>query len=374
MLAALYVLENAQALGVGGHIGYYLLYAVKNAMWLMLGLVILAFPSARPAGLIRLKGTVTLLSLIFAILYLLSYIALGIFTAFAKNTFSLTPAGMALNLGSAAAVLVGGELCRAFLIGNLSGRKPYGAIIGIGLLFGVIGIPLGSAVHLGGSLEALDFLADVFFKQVILSLSASCLAYLAGPLPAIVYLGVIEAFGYLSPYIPGPGLIPRLLFNVFVPLISVFFIMKIYAKEAFEYDERAQKDGITPGWIATAAASVLIVWFAVGIFPIFPSVILTGSMEPGIMPGDIVIVEKSDCDGVAVGDVIMFNNGNGMNITHRVIEKSDADGEVLFRTKGDNNSSPDNGYVNASQLRGRVIAVVPDIGYPTLVLREMLSQ
>jgi signal peptidase len=374
VLAVLYLLENAQTLGISGSLGYYFLYAAKNTAWLVLGAVILTFPAAGAAGLIRLRGTVALLALIFAILYLLLDIALGIFTAFAGNTYSLTPGGIALNLISAAAVLTGGELCRAFLIGHLSGRKPYRAIIGIGLLFAAIEIPLGTVLNPGGRLETLDFLSDVFFKQAILSISASCLAYLAGPLPPIVYLGVIRAFGYLSPYVPAPGLIPRLLFNVFVPLVSVLFILKTYAREAAEYDKREQKDGITPGWIATVAASVLIVWFAVGIFPIFPSVILTGSMEPGIMPGDIVIVEKSGCGSVAVGDVIMFSNGEGMNITHRVIEKTEADGEVLFRTKGDNNAGADAGYVSASQLRGRVIAVVPVLGYPALMLRRVLSK
>ena len=47
-------------------------------------------------------------------------------------------------------------------------------------------------------------------------------------------------------------------------------------------------------------------WFCIGVFSIYPTVILTGSMEPGIMPGDAVIIkrvaEEDDIYKLAVGD------------------------------------------------------------------------
>ena len=46
--------------------------------------------------------------------------------------------------------------------------------------------------------------------------------------------------------------------------------------------------------ILTGVTGVLIIWFAVGLFPIYPSVIITGSMEPLIKPGDIVLLKKTD--------------------------------------------------------------------------------
>lgn len=373
MLTVLFLLENAQVFGINGYIGYYPLYALKNAGWAALGVFILVLPRARFAGLIRLRGTVTTLALIFAFLYLLCSIAIGIFTEFARNTYSLNASGVALNLTGLAAVLFGGEFCRAFMIGNTPDRKKIWAVIGTGLLFALFYIPLGRALALSERLKVLDFISGTVLPEIALSIAASCLACLAGPVPAILYLGVIRAFGFLCPYIPNPERIPGLLFDVCVPLLSIWMISRMYTREAAEYDKRQEKDGITAGWLTTCVLSVLIVWFAVGIFPIYPSVILTGSMEPGIMPGDVVIVRKVGYEDVAVGDIIMYNNGEGTFITHRIIEKTDESGETLLVTKGDNNSGPDPGFVNASQLKGRVIYVVPDAGYATLLLRGLLN-
>jgi signal peptidase len=191
----------------------------------------------------------------------------------------------------------------------------------------------------------------------------------------MIYLGVIRAFGYLSPYLPSPELIPRMLFFVFVPLVSVYIIMNMYSREAAVYERGRQRDDITPGWVMTSVLSILIVWFTVGVFPIFPSVILTGSMEPGIMPGDIVLVEKTGTRKVEVGDIVMFHSGEegeGIYITHRVIEKTSETGETLYKTKGDNNSVADHGTVNTGQIKGKVIAVVPYVGKLTLFLRGLL--
>jgi signal peptidase len=369
MLAVLLILENLQLFKID--IGYNLLYFTKILLWTALGIVVYKFPSPGYAGLIRLKDTVITLALIFSFLHLVCYLALGLFTSFGKNMYSLSPAGIASNLFAMAAVLFGGEMCRAFLIGGLSGKKPYLSVIGFGVIFALFNISFSKIGGIEENLDALDFVAETLLPQLALSIAASCLAYLSGPVPAIVYLGIIRTFGYLSPYIPNPETIPKMLFNVFVPLVSVFFIMKIYLKEASEYDRSHRNEDITPGWVATCALSVIIIWFTVGVFPIYPSVILTGSMEPGIMPGDIVLVEKAEIDEVDIGDVIMFNNGDGIYITHRIIEKSDETGETLLTTKGDNNPVADTGVVNSTQVKGKVIGVVPYIGKVTLYLRGM---
>ena len=65
-------------------------------------------------------------------------------------------------------------------------------------------------------------------------------------------------------------------------------------------------------------------------------------------------VAKASTD-VKVGDVISFFDpaGNGTSIvTHRVIEIVEEDGEILFRTRGDNNNTEDKELVPAENLVG----------------------
>ena len=87
-----------------------------------------------------------------------------------------------------------------------------------------------------------------------------------------------------------------------------------------------------------------------------PLIVLTGSMEPQIMEGDLIIVKQIDGADVSVGDVIAFfdPDGNGTSIlTHRVVEVLEEDGVRSFRTMGDaNNGAADRLPVSETKLVG----------------------
>ena len=84
-----------------------------------------------------------------------------------------------------------------------------------------------------------------------------------------------------------------------------------------------------------------------------PLIVLTDSMYPVIESGDLIICQTTDAETIEVGDVISFFDpaGNGTTIvTHRVIEVLEKDGELAWRTKGDNNNAEDRLTVSASKL------------------------
>ena len=89
-----------------------------------------------------------------------------------------------------------------------------------------------------------------------------------------------------------------------------------------------------------------------------PLIVLTGSMDPTIKAGDLIVTKKVDAKDVKVDDVISFFDpeGNGSSIvTHRVIgiEIDETSGEIFFRTQGDNNDIADMTPVPAENLVGR---------------------
>lgn len=92
-------------------------------------------------------------------------------------------------------------------------------------------------------------------------------------------------------------------------------------------------------------------------------VVLSGSMEPSISPGDAVIVEDVPASAVERGDVITFSTGEAVPTTHRVVEVVERGDERAFRTKGDANEEPDPGVVRAEDVRGELLFVIPLIGY-----------
>lgn len=99
-------------------------------------------------------------------------------------------------------------------------------------------------------------------------------------------------------------------------------------------------------------------------------VVLSGSMEPAMSPGDAIVVEDVSPGQVAEGDVITFSReSEARPTTHRVVGVLNEGEGTLFVTKGDANEEADQNHVQPSQLEGRVMSVggylfvIPYIGY-----------
>lgn len=93
-------------------------------------------------------------------------------------------------------------------------------------------------------------------------------------------------------------------------------------------------------------------------------IVLTGSMEPTIKPGDIVLLAPTPRTQPKLGDVAAYTarrfSGESVGIfTHRIIGGNPVDGWIM---KGDNNPSPDVQKPKAEDINGVVFFVIPWIG------------
>ncbi len=82
-----------------------------------------------------------------------------------------------------------------------------------------------------------------------------------------------------------------------------------------------------------------------------PFIVLSGSMETEIYPGDIVVVKNVNTDTLKVNDIIAYKNDNVV-ITHRIVSINYEEGETRYITKGDNNNVKDVHYVLPNQVEG----------------------
>ncbi len=120
-------------------------------------------------------------------------------------------------------------------------------------------------------------------------------------------------------------------------------------------------------WITTALliASTVLCFFAVtrvalkkdvSIFGYRLFYVVSGSMEPEIPVGSLLIVGESD--EYRVGDVITFVSTDqtikGYPNTHRIIDIKEKNGELLYITKGDANAIQDTDPVLAKDIIGKV--------------------
>ena len=58
-----------------------------------------------------------------------------------------------------------------------------------------------------------------------------------------------------------------------------------------------------------------------------PFIVLSGSMETQISPGDAVIVKETGAENLKKGDIIAFKDGDVV-ITHRISEKFEENGQI----------------------------------------------
>lgn len=98
--------------------------------------------------------------------------------------------------------------------------------------------------------------------------------------------------------------------------------------------------------------------------------VLTQSMEPGLPPGTLVVIRPRPVDDIRVGDVITYQirSGEAAVVSHRVVSKTYADGELTFITKGDNNDAVDPEPVKSVQVRGTLWYSLPLLGWVNNVL------
>lgn len=92
-----------------------------------------------------------------------------------------------------------------------------------------------------------------------------------------------------------------------------------------------------------------------------PMIVVSGSMEPTIPTGSLVISNPNyEYEDVKIGDIVIFENSS-MDVIHRVVEKADDNSGYI--TKGDNNDIIDGVTVTENTLKGSLLFSIPYVGY-----------
>jgi len=94
-------------------------------------------------------------------------------------------------------------------------------------------------------------------------------------------------------------------------------------------------------------------------------VVLSGSMEPALSVGDLLIVRAYD--QYAAEDIVVYQSGS-TPIVHRIVE---INSETVI-TRGDANNTDDEPFP-VSEIKGKVIAIVPLVGYVAWALKSPVA-
>ena len=140
-----------------------------------------------------------------------------------------------------------------------------------------------------------------------------------------------------------------------------------------------KKIGILVATCIVIAIALLPLYSGTGTYPF--AVVNGNSMYPRLQNGDIVIYSATNAAHIPNGTIIVFvQSGTSDSVinslirpvlVHRVIgEEIQADGTVLYETKGDNNDANDPFLTSPKNVLGVVIYTVPKVGLAILFLQS----
>lgn len=116
-------------------------------------------------------------------------------------------------------------------------------------------------------------------------------------------------------------------------------------------------------------ASSLSLWIALpwAFLDWSPTLVTSGSMQPLVTPGDVVMVRPVAPEELVPNTVVLYDRPETGRVLHRILEQM-PDG--TFRTGGDANASPDSAFVHLEDIQGSAVLAVPWVGRPSLWLHE----
>ena len=346
------------------------LYVLNPLMWIIVSIV-LGLIIGKTYDNKKIKRNVINYTTVAVLVYIIVYMLSGLVVTFGKNPYNTTFKGMITNIWITGVAICAREYIRYKLINNVYEKDKVKIAVLISVVYVLIDIEYGKFI---GKpilvLTIIKYISQVILPNIAKNLMCSYASLNSNWVPGVLYQFVTNLYYWISPILPNSPWVMTAIIDTVIPIILFVYIRYEKNKLSPQRNRRTIIDTNPGSIIPLIIVIILTIWFAIGIFPIKPVAIATGSMEKEIYAGDVVIIKKCTANDVNVGDIIEYQM-DGYTVIHRIIEKKQKNGEFLLKTKGDNNNAPDKDEVRENQLIGKVIFKVKYIGYPAIWLHLM---
>lgn len=337
----------------------------------LLAVYIFIQPRANPKASKRLVGYYMVWMLACGVIYLFIYFGCGFLFGFGNNPYNRSTLGIISNILFFGGIIALKEWIRSFVINKVDKKLVfiYGAVLV--LLYTVIEVDIVNLFRAETVEGFVIELSQKILPVLVLNIFLSYICYIAGHLPAVVYMLVTSIPIWFFDNLPN---LEWIVVGVIGIAFPVFAIIALSETAKIKRQGNRQRKNGTPKtinavlWIFVGTFCIVAAFFTAGLFNVFPTVLVSGSMQPSINRGDVVIIEKLD-EGteIYVDDVILFNAGD-FDVVHRVVEIYSEDGKTKYITKGDDNQNRDNVSIETINISGKVVARIPYIGLPRLLI------
>lgn len=351
-----------------------LLYAILAiAIFVFMGIDKRPVPSAYNAKLVAVISIA-----LFGIVFLVTAFLFGA----GRNVMTLHPNVVMRNLWQHGTVVIIGEYIRYKLI---KGTSPlHGRTAVIVALTLVLAYANMNVIRMMLDMDLI--MSSVFFESIfrplVISAVASFFAVKGSLLSALLISLLLTMAPYLLPVIPDvTPLVFSLLISglAFVSALILSYVTNEKNRALRQREKRAARYAKKPllGYGVTALIIGVAAAFFMGAFPVYPVVVLTGSMAGTLERGSMAFVERVRPNDVFVrvgeGEVIHFTS-RGVPYIHRVVEfRTDAEGSRQFITQGDASYLVDPHPVTQDDVMGIARASIPFLGWPYIFFQAVFD-
>ncbi len=308
--------------------------------------------------------------------HIITYI-IGIFVGFIRTGYSSSITGIINNIMPVLILILIVELLR-YAINRKCGDNKKLLVLST-IVFILLDLMIQSYVfNLTSGEDLVKISSLIILPTISKNILLGKIVITSGYYPSILYRLLIEIPVYLLPIFPDFNEYITAVISFLLPLVTFLFMnimLKKFGKKEKQKGSSLNKNIFSKiTVIVLLMLLVLIVYLTSGLFKYSAISIGSGSMEPNLNIGDVVIYEaiSSDYDNLTEDDILVYKK-DGIVIVHRVNEIINNSDNIQFITKGDNNDDPDEWIVEEKDIIGKVILKVKYIGYPTIMLNKLIE-
>lgn len=313
--------------------------------------------------------------IIIMLIYVILYYFSGFIFGFLKSPYSHTVFSIVKNSWQSIAPIICIEFIRSLMINNNKTNKF--AIVLFTLLIFLVDLNLNTFIdsfNLGE--EGFKYISSTVVPLIATELICSYLVTKGSYKLSMPYRFILDLIIIISPVFPDLNWFVEGIVGIVFPMIIFIFYKYDFDRKRRDLSRRDLKKSKPIFYVPIVIVIIIFACFMLGFFKYEPIAVVSNSMHPTFNRGDVVIlckVPKKDLKKLDIYTIIVYSMENQL-IVHRVIEKNEKNDEVIFKTQGDANLTPDSKPVEEKQVVGKYVFSIKYIGYPSVWLNDFFKK
>lgn len=347
--------------------------------------ILLGWAKPRNHGAREVALVVMMLAVLFQVV---SFVLLGMKQGFLANVYVWNWTSWTKVFLPAVLIIIAEEVLRNQLLEKGKSSRLV-VVMTTGLIWLMEILLVGINYNLGESREVFDLVMVVSFPALIKNIMLSYLTLGYDYRISIGFRLVMELPVLLLPIWPDVSQYLTVIFQMALVVVVLIVLVMFHRgkvmglsnkigkskskKVTTDFERKTWKIARYVVWSAIVIMMVGYVGLMSGIFKYYFLAVGSGSMEPVLSRGDMILVKRlADYRDVNEGEVLVFQH-SGVIVVHRVINKTMVGEKYVFETKGDANGEMDSWLIAQDDVVGVARGKIAAFGYPTLWFNELFN-